>query len=206
MYSDALDEASNCRAGYTITLAIEVSICRSKVASFLDTATYGTVAVLAGPDVRPLVPECIHAHWAVDCLLEADLCSCGRASIADEVSDSESTNCVVLPITGSYDPGLPVILNLGGIMTCEAKIVHRWWALTIFSALDETVLYEVHWILLSELGSAAPMTAVDVPVCNTACLSAGLRTKAGLGCKLSERPVGKTVKLACEGLSGLTVL
>lgn len=51
-------------------------------------------------------------------------------------------------------------------------------------------------MLLSELGPAAPMTAVDVPVCNTACLSAGLLTKAGLGCKMSERPVDKTVNLA----------
>lgn len=68
--------------------------------------------------------------------------------------------------------------------------------MAVLPALDAPVENEVHWMLLSELGPAAPMTAVDVPVCNTACLSAGLLTKAGLGCKMSERPVDKTVNLA----------
>lgn len=67
----------------------------------------------------------MHAHCAVDCLLEADFWSRGRASCADELSDPDVTNVVVVTITGSYDPGLPVMLNLGGIMTCEAKMVHR---------------------------------------------------------------------------------
>lgn len=104
----------------------------------MDTITYDAMAVLSGPDVRPLVSECIHAHCAVDCVSEADLCSCGPASYSDVDSDAVVTNEVVVTITGSYDPGLPVIFNLGGIMTCEAKIVHRWWTFIWLSAADGT--------------------------------------------------------------------
>lgn len=40
---------------------------------------------------------------------------------------------------------------------------------------DGTMTGEWHCMLIAELGSARPATAVDVPVCNTACLSANGR-------------------------------